>query len=114
MPVSNSGTYALVIVSLGILGVIVSFLIQDKKKYYIALSLSVFVVGLGVFEFVTSGLRQWRAARRIASLQKSQRLSLEVLQERLRQAQSQSRSGASAPAVPAPKDRSAPERPKTR
>lgn len=107
MPIAGTSTYALVIVSLGILGVIVSFLITERKKYVIALSLSLLVIVMGAFQFVTSSLRQWRTAHRIARLQESQRLNLEALQSRLREASDRARANPAAPAV-APTPASAP------
>ena len=89
MPMVNSSVYGLIILSFGILGVIVSFLIGDKKKYFVALVLASLVMALGAYEYVGASVRQWRTSRRISKLQGQQRLNLEVLQERLRQAQNQ-------------------------
>lgn len=113
MPIAGNTTYALVIVSLGILGVIVSFLITDRKKYIIALALSLLVVGMGAFQFVGSSLRQWRTSRRIAKLQETQRLNLEALQARLREANEKGRPGkpSAAPAPSAPEAPAAPAAP---
>ncbi len=98
MPISGSNVFGLMILSLGILGIIVSFLITDRKKYLIALSLAALVVLMGTYEYVGTGLRQWQAAHRIAKLQEQQRQNLQALQERLRQTQSQ------AVHTPAPKE----------
>ncbi len=94
MPNAGSSTYSLVIVSLGILGVIVSFLITDKKKYYIALVLSLLVVCMGLFGFIGSSIQGWRMSRRISKLQETQRLNLETLQARLRDASQRARANA--------------------
>lgn len=111
MPIANnSSTYALIIVSLGILGVIVSFLVTDKKKNTIALALSVLVVGMGLFQFASSSVRQWRMSRRISKLQETQRLNLEALQSRLRDATEKARKspGSTPVAAPAPAPSPAP------
>jgi hypothetical protein len=79
----------LVILSLGILGIIISFLIQDKRKYFVALSLAGLVVLLGIYQYASTSLHYWQASRRVVQLQKQQRLNLETLQERLREVQSQ-------------------------
>lgn len=104
MPIAGSSTYALVIVSLGILGVIVSFLIADRKKYFIALGLSLLVVAMGGLQFISSSLTEWRTKRRIARLQEQQRVNLDQLQQRLREAQEKARKPAAAsnPAVTVP------------
>jgi hypothetical protein len=96
----------LVILSLGILGIIISFLIADRKKYLVAMVLSLLVVATGGYQYVSTGIRQWQTSRKIASLQKQQRMNLEALQERLRQAQNQTpveRPGQKPPAAPAAK-----------
>ncbi len=105
MPISASYLTGFVILSLGILGIIISFLITDRRKYIIALSLSGLVVFVGAYHYVSSGLRQWQTSRRIARLQKQQRLNLEALQERMRQAQPApaSQSAAQKQAAPAAK-----------
>jgi hypothetical protein len=87
MPTSSNNLLGLIIVSIGILGVVISFLITDRKRYLTALLLSGLVVSIGLFQSVRSSVRQWQANRRFAKLQEQQRLNLQALQERLRQAQ---------------------------
>ncbi len=102
MPIAgNNSTYALVIVSLGILGIIVSFLITEKKKYIAALVMSLFVVVMGLFQFATASFSQWQTHRRISKLQESQRLNLEALQSRLREASEKARAGGAVAPSPA-------------
>ncbi|HRY29111.1 MAG TPA: hypothetical protein P5079_03640 [Elusimicrobiota bacterium] len=105
MPVTANNMMGLVILSLGVLGIIISFLITDRKKYLVAMVLALLIVVTGAYQYVSTGIRQWQTARRIASLQKQQRLNLEALQERLRQAQQQAveKGGRPAPAAPAKK-----------
>ena len=88
MPIATSNILGLVILSLGLLGVVISLLITDRKRFMIALSLSGLIVFTGVYQYVNIGIRQWQASRRIAQLQEQQRSNLQSLQERLRQAQS--------------------------
>jgi Tfp pilus assembly protein PilX len=106
MPATGNSTYALVIISLGILGVIISFLVPDKKRYFIALGLSLLVVVMGLFEFASAGFSRFRMARRISKLQETQRLNLEALQSRLRDAAERARKPGASPTagvpVPAP------------
>lgn len=96
MPIYANNTMGLVIVSLGILGIIISFLIADRKKYVMALGLAGLVVSLGLYQYVSQSVRQWQTSRRIAKLQEQQRINLQALQERLRQGQG----NASQPAAP--------------
>ena len=105
MPVTANNMMGLVILSLGILGIIVSFLITDRKRYLIGMALSLLVVLTGGYQYVSTGIRQWQTSRKIANLQKQQRLNLEALQDRLRQAQTQTpgdRTGPKQPATPQP------------
>lgn len=97
MPTGASSSFGIVIISLGILGFIISFLITDRKKYLMALVLSGVVVFLGLFQSIQTSVRQWQASRRFTKLQEQQRLNLQALQERLRQAQAQA--GVKAPAA---------------
>ncbi len=90
MPISSNNLIGLVILSIGVLGVIISFLIPDRRKYLVALALSILVVVMGGYYYVSLGLRQWRLNRRIAELQEQQRVNFQAFQERLRQSQTQS------------------------
>ncbi|MBI4395590.1 MAG: hypothetical protein HY548_00750 [Elusimicrobia bacterium] len=99
MPIAVNNLLGLVIFSLGILGIIISFLITDRKKYVFALVLSGVVIATGAYQYLSISIRHWNASRRIAKLQDQQRMNLQALQERLRQTQSQTQT----PAAPAPK-----------
>jgi LPXTG-motif cell wall-anchored protein len=116
MPATGNSTYALVIISLGILGIIISFLVPNRKKYFIAMGLSLLVVAMGLFEFLSAGFARFRMARRINQLQETQRLNLETLQSRLREAAEKARKpGAVAtPGAPIPTPVPAPARPAPR
>jgi hypothetical protein len=107
MPNAGGSTYALVIVSLGILGVVVSFLITDRKKYFIGLALSGLIVALGLFQFAGASYRQWSASRRFAKMQETQRLNMEALHTRLREASEKSRKTPSSTPAPAPEKQAA-------
>ena len=85
MSVTPTSVLALLIISVGILGVIISFLITDRKKYVIALVLSGCIISTGLFQYVKREIRQRRTASRIAKLQKKQRQNLRGLQDRIRQ-----------------------------
>jgi hypothetical protein len=79
----TSNMFGLAILSLGIIGIIVSLLIPSKKRFLIGISLSGFLMALGVFYVVDTSLRQWFTARRIAKIQAQNRESLEALKARL-------------------------------
>lgn len=102
MPFSSNNMLGLVIVSLGVLGVIVSFLITERRKYLTALALSGLIIATGVWQYVGAGIRQWKMTRRIEKLQEQQRMNLQALQDRLRQGQGGQNQGENRQAPPAP------------
>ncbi len=89
MPISSNNLIGLVIMSVGVLGIIIGFMLQDRKKYLISLVLSLSIVSIGGYYYVSLGLRQWRLNRRIAQLQEQQRVNFQSFQDRLRQNQTQ-------------------------
>ncbi|MBL0057658.1 MAG: hypothetical protein IPP35_00680 [Elusimicrobia bacterium] len=82
MFILTSNMFGLAILSLGILGVIVSLLISNRRRFLIGISLSGFLVVLGIFYVVDTSLRQWWTARSIAKLQAKNRETLDLLKNR--------------------------------
>lgn len=85
MFILSSNMFGLAILSLGILGVIVSLLIANRRRFLIGISLSGLLVALGVFYVVDTSLRQWWTARRIAKIQEQNRESLDALRGRMQE-----------------------------
>jgi hypothetical protein len=81
----SSNMFGLAILSLGILGVIVSLLIANRRRFLIGISLSGLLVALGVFYVVDTSLRQWWTARRIAKIQEQNRESLDALKMKMQE-----------------------------
>jgi hypothetical protein len=79
----TSNMFGLAILSLGILGVIVSLLIANRRRFLIGISLSGLLVALGIFYVVDTSLRQWWTARRITQIQEKNRESLDALKARM-------------------------------
>ncbi len=77
--------FGLAILSLGVLGVIISLLIANRRRFLIGISLSGLLVVLGIFYVVDTSLRQWWTARRIAKIQEQNRESLEALKGRMQE-----------------------------
>lgn len=75
--------FGLAILSLGILGIIVSLLISNRRRFLIGLSLSGVLLALGIFYVVDTSFRHWWTARRIAQIQEKNRESLEALKKRM-------------------------------
>jgi cell shape-determining protein MreC len=105
----SASSVGLIIFSLGIVALMVAFTIADRKRALLGFALSGFVLLLGVYQYVSSGFQQWQTTRRISKLQDQQRMNLEALQDRLRQAQEQNKGGqTAAPQTPAPAPSAAP------
>lgn len=113
--VSNS-MFGLLILSFGILGIIISFLINQKFRYMLAMGLSLLLIVLGLYFSVGTSLRQWRVSRKIAKIQEQNRLTLDAIQNRLRQTSKEGVTAAPAPSptpapvVPSPRSRPVPRK----
>ncbi|MCB4757141.1 MAG: hypothetical protein LHV69_08990 [Elusimicrobia bacterium] len=59
---------ALIILSLGGLGVILSFLVTDQKKNMIALGIAGFILLLGLFQFGSQWISRVRWERRMSQM----------------------------------------------
>jgi hypothetical protein len=85
MSLTANSLLALTIVSLGILGVILSFLVPDTKRSRIALFLSFVIIGVGALEFVSQAVRQYMWQRKLDEIRKQQAVNLDQLKQRLQQ-----------------------------
>lgn len=101
MFILTSNMFGLAILSLGVLGVIVSLLIANRRRFLIGISLSGFLVALGIFYVVDTSFRQWWTARRISKIQEQNRESLEALKARMQQKPASPPSPGEAKPVPA-------------
>jgi hypothetical protein len=90
MPFNSNSLMGLLIVSIGLLGVIVSLLITERKRFLAALALSGLIVVTGAYHYVSLSVRQWRVSKRLSRLENQQRINIQEIQERLRQQNSQS------------------------
>lgn len=89
----------LMIISLGLLGVILSFLVPDRKKYLISLGLAGLIIVTGVIQLSSQSLTRFRLNRRMQAIQRERQQDLEEIRKRL---QDQSGVKPGAPAAPAP------------
>lgn len=94
MPPSANALMPWVIVSLGILGVILSFLVPDQKKSKLSLGLAGAIIVIGLFSFVSESISRYRWNRRIREIQQQRQTDLEELRQRLKDGK------AAAPAAP--------------
>lgn len=101
MFILTSNMFGLAILSLGILGVIVSLLIANRRRFLIGISLSGLLVALGIFYVVDTSFRQWWTARRISKIQEQNRETLEALKKRMQENPAAAPSVETNPVVPA-------------
>lgn len=97
MPTPMDAMLGLVVIALGLLSFVVSFLVTDQKKQMIAYGLAGFVTLVGLYYYVGSELRGFQMRRRIANIQRQQQVNLEEIQKRLKDQQVQQ---GKAPEVP--------------
>jgi len=75
----------LIIVSLGILGIILSFMVADRKKSIISLGLAGLIVFTGVCELGSQSIARWRLNRRLEAIQRERQTDLEAIRKRLQE-----------------------------
>ena len=88
MPSTASSLLALTIVSLGVLGIILSFLVPDRKNSKIAVLLSLVIILVGGYEFVAQAVRQYMWQKKLDEIRQQQAVNLDQLRARLQQGQS--------------------------
>ena len=86
-----------IIVALGILGVILSFLVPDRKKSLISLGLAGFIILVGVFQLASQSITRFQWDRRMRDIQRDRQADLEQLRQRMKDNATQT------PATPATK-----------
>jgi hypothetical protein len=86
----------LMIISLGLLGVILSFLVPDRRKYMISLGLAGLIIFTGVIQLGSQSLTRFRLNRRMQAIQRERQQDLEEIRKRLQE------QSATKPAAPAP------------
>jgi uncharacterized membrane protein len=88
MPSTASSLLALTIVSLGVLGIILSFLVPDRKNSRVAVVLSLLIIFVGGYEFVAQAVRQYMWQKKLDEIRQQQAVNLDQLKSRLQQGQS--------------------------
>ena len=98
-PASNT-LLPLMIISLGLLGVILSFLVPDRRKSMISLIMAGVIIVTGLFNLGAQSITRWRLNRRLQSIQRERQADLEEIRKRLQEqaAKTAPAGGAAAPA----------------
>ncbi len=82
--ITNS-MFGLGVLALGILGIIVSLSIADRRRFWMGLLLSGLIVLIGGGFLVNTSVREWRTARRIAKIREANRKTLEEYRRRMQE-----------------------------
>jgi hypothetical protein len=86
---------ALILVALGIVGLILSFLVPDRKKSFLSLILAGVVVFVGLIQVVSQSVSDYRWRRRLTDLREQRQVDLDKLREDFKK-----RAAENAPAAP--------------
>ena len=95
MPGASNSLLALILIAIGIVGVILSFLVPDRKKSLISLSLAGAVVFVGLIQFATQTIGDMRWKRRLSDLREQRQVDLDKLRDDFKK-----RAAETAPATP--------------
>lgn len=82
MPTSNVAL-SFILIALGMLGVILSFLVQDRKKYLISIVLSGIIIVAGLMQLSSQSFARYQWQMRMNRLQAQRQSDLEDLRKRL-------------------------------
>jgi len=83
VPVVNA-SLSLILIALGILGVILSFLVPDRKKSLLSLVLAGIIVLTGAIQFGQNSMSQRRWKNRMKLTQQNRNVNLDELREKLK------------------------------
>jgi hypothetical protein len=86
---------ALILAALGIVGVILSFLVPDRKKSFISLIMAGVVVLIGLVQVVSQSVSDYRWRRRLTDLREQRQVDLDKLRDEFKK-----RAADNAPAAP--------------
>lgn len=84
LPASNT-LLALLVVSMGLIGVILSFIVPDRKKSLISLVLSGIIVVSGFYHMMSHFVTEYRWNKRMQEIQKESQADLEELRKQMEQ-----------------------------
>ena len=74
----------MILISLGLIAVILSFLVPERKKSLISLLLAAVIVIAGVIQYSQQSFSQNRWRKRMESLQRDRKVDMEELREKLK------------------------------
>ncbi len=78
---ASNSLLALILVALGIVGVILSFLVPDRKKSFISFIMAGLVVLVGLVQFVGQSVSDYRWRRRLTDLREQRQVELDKVRD---------------------------------
>lgn len=81
----GSSVLSFILIALGMLGVILSFLVPDRKKSLISLSMAGFIIIVGIFQLVSQSWSRYTWNRKMAEIQRDRQGDLDELRARLKE-----------------------------
>jgi len=73
-----------ILIALGLINVVLSFLVPDRKKSLIALGLGIFVVVVGFLQLGSESIQRYRWNQRMRQIQSERQTDLDSLRQHLK------------------------------
>lgn len=91
----NNTGLSLILIALGMLGVILSFMVPDRKKSLISIILAAIIILSGVIQMTRQSLTQRRWKSRMDRAQSGRRMDIDEMRKRLKAQAEKTRQNAS-------------------
>ena len=83
-PASNM-LLSLILISLGCLGITLSFMVPDRKKSLISLGLAVAIIVVGIFQWGAQSIARFQLNRRMQDIQRERQVDFDALRQKLKE-----------------------------
>ena len=80
----GSSAMPMIIVALGILGIILSFMVADRKKSLISLGLAGLIILSGIIQLASQSITRFQWERRMKDIQRDRQTDLDDLRQRMK------------------------------
>ncbi len=81
----GSSALPLIIIAIGIIGIILSFLVPDRKKSLISLGLAGAIILAGLVQLLSQSITRYQWERRMRDIQRDRQVDLEQMRERMKE-----------------------------
>src|SRR5688572_22119912 len=80
----GSSALPLIIIAIGLIGIILSFLVPDRKKSLISLGLAGLTILTGFIQLTSQSVTRWQWNRRMKDIQRDRQSDLDELRQRMK------------------------------